>query len=93
MKLKGNGHHIEDSVVHFPCDFMIKIMGKTEGDFEIIALGIIRSHFPDIVHIEKKLSKNKKYLSLSVTVYTRSKAELDALYRDLSSRKEILMVL
>ena len=89
----GNGHHKEESLIPFPCDFVLKIMGKSEGSFEKIALAIIRSHYSDILHIDRKLSKNEQYLSLSVTVHAQSKAELDALYRELSGNKEILMVL
>ena len=90
---KANGHHKEESIIQFPCDFVLKIMGKSEGSFEKIALAIVRSHYSDLIKIEKKLSKNQKYLSLSITIHAKNKAELDALYRELSSNKEILMVL
>lgn len=89
----GNGHSHEESIIQFPCDFTLKIMGKSDGAFEETALSIIRSHFPTTLGIEKKLSKNEKYLSLSVTIHVPHKIELDALYRELSSNQAILMVL
>lgn len=92
---KPNGHATSESVIQFPCDFTLKIVGKSEGHFEKIALAIIKEHFPETSpsHIQKKFSKDKNYLSLSVTVHAISKMQLDALYQALSSTKEILMVL
>ncbi|PIZ03408.1 MAG: DUF493 domain-containing protein [Gammaproteobacteria bacterium CG_4_10_14_0_8_um_filter_38_16] len=95
MSLKPNGHHQETSPIQFPCDFTIKIMGRTDSHFEKIALALVKQHFPDFntIQMQKKLSKDNHFLSLSVTVYAESKAQLDTLYQELSSTKEILMVL
>ena len=93
---KPNGHHHPtESIIKFPCDFTLKIMGKSAGDFEKITLAIVTKHFPqlDPTHIQKKFSKDNNFLSLSITVYAESKMQLDALYQELSSTKEILMVL
>lgn len=70
-------------------------MGKTQGHFEPLALAIIENHFPNPqdVEIQKHFSKDRHYLSLSVTVYVESQAQLDALYQDLSRCPQILMVL
>ncbi len=70
-------------------------MGKSQGDFEKIVVNIVKKHFPSVnaSHIQKKLSKDKNYLSLSITVYATAKIELDALYQELSQTKEVLMVL
>lgn len=95
MTEKMNGHAKEESLIQFPCDFTLKIMGKTEGDFEKCAIDIIKKHFPktDDDKIQKRFSKDNHYLSLSITVYAHSKMQLDAVYQELSSTKEILMVL
>lgn len=95
MSVKPNGHHKTTSLITFPCDFTLKIMGKSQGDFEKIALDIVTQHFPtvNLAGIQKKLSKDGHYLSLSVTVFATSQSQLDALYQALSSTKEILMVL
>lgn len=95
MADKTNGHAKEESLIQFPCDFTLKIMGKSAGDFEKIAIAIVKKHFPNTTdnRIQKKFSKDKNYLSLSITVYTESKMQLDAVYQELSQTKEILMVL
>ncbi len=92
---KPNGHHKEESIIKFPCDFTLKVMGKSAGEFEKITLDIVKKYFPtlDIARIQKKFSKDNTYLSLSITVYAESKTQLDAAYQELSRTKEILMVL
>lgn len=81
--------------MHFPCDFTIKVMGKSQSTFEETVLTIIQKHFPQFekINMQKKQSKDNNYLSLSIMVYAESKKELDDCYRALSSNKEVLMVL
>lgn len=83
------------SPIHFPCDFTIKVMGKSQPAFEETVLFVVQKHFPNTQknNIQRKLSKDNNYLSLSVTVHAESKAALDDCYRELSGNKEVLMVL
>jgi putative lipoic acid-binding regulatory protein len=92
---QSNGHAPEESIIKFPCDFTVKIMGKSAGDFEKIAVDIVKKHFPktDNSCIQKKFSKDNNFLSLSITVHAQSKMQLDALYQELTNTKEVLMAL
>jgi len=90
MTLESN-----ESLIKFPCDFTLKIVGRTAGSFEKTAIDIVREYFPALKDsaIQKKASKESQYMSLSVTVHANSKPELDALYVALTSAPEVLMVL
>ena len=92
---KSNGPIEKDSIISFPCDFTLKIIGKTNSDFEKVTLTIVKSHFSRLSekNIQKKFSKDNNFLSLSIAVHAESKSQLDALYQALSDSKEILMVL
>ena len=70
-------------------------MGKAQGDFEKTVLEIIKEHFPacNLSTIQRKLSKDNNYLSLSITVHPESQQALDEVYRALSSNKLVLMAL
>ena len=85
----------EDTLFKFPTDFPVKIMGQASDDFRSLVLGIVTRHFgalePD--RIEERPSANGKYLSLTCTVYAHSKAELDALYLELTSCSQVLVAL
>lgn len=85
----------EESFIKFPCDFTLKVLGKNEDEFENTVLMIVRKHFPSFGNgrLQKRLSKNDQYLSLSITVYAQSKQQLDDLYIDLNQSNKILMAL
>lgn len=80
--------------MQFPCDFPIKIIGQSSDAFEIEVLSIIHKHFPDIKEsaLKSRPSKNGKYQSITVTVLATSKAQLDAVYKDLTASKLISLV-
>lgn len=80
---------------NFPCEFPIKVMGKATEEFEVFVLATIRKHAPDLGEgaIEMRPSENGNYLSITATIRATSKAQLDALYVDLTASKLVLMVL
>lgn len=85
----------DDTLLTFPCDFMIKVFGTKSEEFEIAVLTIIRKHVPDFsdTALRERLSAKGKYSAISVTVHVHSKEQLDDIYRELSSSPSIIMVL
>ena len=82
-------------LIHFPCEFDLKIFGLANEHFQITVLTILRAHVPDFKEeaLRGHFSKQQKYLALTASVYVKSQAELDAIYQDLSTAKEVVMVL
>jgi putative lipoic acid-binding regulatory protein len=83
------------SLLKFPCDFPLKVMGRRSDDFRSIVLGIVQKHAGDIApgRIEERPSRDGNYLSLTCTFAAQSREQLDALYRDLTSCERVLVVL
>lgn len=81
--------------IKFPCVFPIKAIGKNTGDFEPQVVAIIRRHAPELRDdkISRRLSADGKYVSVTAVFTAASREQLDALYFDLSSDKQVLMVL
>ena len=79
----------------FPCDFPLKVMGRHNDDFRSIALGIVHKHVAAdaVLSIEERPSKDGKYLGLTYNIRATSKAQLDALYGELTSCEKVLIVL
>jgi putative lipoic acid-binding regulatory protein len=79
----------------FPTDFPIKIMGSNELEFEPRMLAIVREHAPDLdeTTVEVRQSRGGKYLSLTVTVRARSRAQLDSIYLALTAHPMVKVVL
>lgn len=85
----------EPSVFEFPCDFPIKIVGKREEGFAQVVLEIVLRHAPDFdaSTMEMRTSSHGAYLSLTVTIIAKSRDQLDALYRELSSHPQVVWML
>ncbi|MDF1683183.1 MAG: DUF493 domain-containing protein [Legionellaceae bacterium] len=85
----------DSSLLKFPCDFPIKIMGKATEAFKNDIFAIINKHYPTLKKdaIQINTSKNGNFLAISVTVYAIDQSSLDALYQDLSQHPDIKMVL
>ena len=84
-----------ESLLAFPCDFPIKIMGQTQPGFAQAILGVVLRHAPDFdaATMEMRNSREGKYLSLTVTIRATSRAQLDELYRELCDHPMVKMVL
>jgi len=84
-----------ESPLKFPCDFPIKVMGRSDSGFEAKALGIVRQHIADFeaCNMRSVASRKGNYLSVTFTVRVSSRAQLDDLYRELTACKAVLMVL
>jgi putative lipoic acid-binding regulatory protein len=84
-----------ESLIEFPCDFPLKIMGKTQDGFAQAIANVVVRHDPqfDPATTEMRASKHGKYLSLTCTVRATSREQLDALYRDLCDHPMVVMVL
>ena len=84
-----------ESLIEYPCDFPIKILGRTQAGFAQAVLAVVRSHAPDFdgATMEMKTSKGGKYLSVTCTIRATSRQQLDELYRALSDHPMVVMVL
>lgn len=76
----------KESLLEFPCDFDIKVMGKSNEKFAESIIKIIKKHDVnfDSSKIEMKGSSTGKYISLTCNVYVTSQNQLDKMYIDLS---------
>jgi len=82
-------------LLEFPTDFPLKIMGEAQDGFAQAIAAVVRHHAPDFdpATMEMRASSNGKYLSLTCTVNATSRAQLDDLYRDLTSHPMVKVVL
>jgi putative lipoic acid-binding regulatory protein len=83
------------SLIEYPCEFPIKVLGRTQDGFAQAVLGIVREHAPEFdgATMEMKTSKQGKYLSVTCVVRATSREQLDGLYRALCDHPMVVMVL
>jgi uncharacterized protein len=85
----------DETLLTFPCQFPIKVMGKSNLEFDLLVIEIVRRHVPDLQEqaVTTRSSKDANYLAVTVTIQATSKAQLDAIYHDLSGHPQVLMAL
>ncbi|MCE9638685.1 MAG: DUF493 domain-containing protein [Betaproteobacteria bacterium] len=85
----------DSSLLEYPCEFPLKIMGATRAGFAQAILEVVQRHAPDFdgSTLEMKSSKHGKYLSITCTINATSREQLDALYQELCDHPMVVMVL
>lgn len=85
----------DESLLQFPCDFPIKIMGVGSPEFRRLVVELVSRHAPDLdeTRVSVRDSRAGRYQSVTVVVNARDRAQVDALYLELSAHPGITMVL
>ncbi len=88
-------HEPEESLLEFPCQFPIKVMGLADRNFDLLVVELVRRHVPDLSEgsVKSRLSREGKYVSITVTVNARSREQLDNIYLELTGHERVLMAL
>ncbi len=84
-----------DSLIEYPSEFPIKIMGPMHDTFAQTMVELVTLHDPTFHagKVEMRPSTKGTYLSLTVTVRATSREQLDKLYMALSSHPMVKVVL
>jgi putative lipoic acid-binding regulatory protein len=84
-----------ESLIQYPTDFPIKIMGRREPRLVHTIVEVVRRHAPDFdpATVDMRTSKKNNYLSVTCTVRATSREQLDALYQELCDHPMVVMVL
>jgi putative lipoic acid-binding regulatory protein len=85
----------EDSLIEYPSDFPIKVMGPTHIDFAATIVDVVLGFDPSfhIGRMEVRPSAKGNYTGLTVTVRATSRGQLDDLYRALSAHPMVKIVM
>jgi putative lipoic acid-binding regulatory protein len=85
----------EESLIEYPSDFPIKVVGVMEEGFAQAIVDLLVNHDPDFHagKMDMRPSSKGNYLSLTVTIRAISRAQLDQIYRELSSHHMVKFVL
>jgi putative lipoic acid-binding regulatory protein len=86
---------VAETLIEFPCAFPIKVMGRAQDDFAQAVVSVVTKHAPDFdaASVEMRPSQAGNYLSVTCTIRAISQAQLDALYRELTSHPLVKIAL
>jgi putative lipoic acid-binding regulatory protein len=84
-----------DTLLEFPCRFPIKAAGRAGVGLEALVIEIVRRHAPDLDEtlVSVRESSAGNWVSVTLIVEATSKAQLDAIYRDLSAHEHVAWAL
>lgn len=85
----------EETLLEFPCQFPIKVMGKIDSELDLVVVEIVRRHAPNLHEgaVTTRPSKGGNYIAVTLLVEATSKQQLDAIYQDLTAHPHVLMAL
>lgn len=85
----------EQSGLEFPCEFPIKMMGRDTPEFRATARALVEVHTGAVADsaVQAAVSRNGRFVSITVTITATSREQLDDIYRDVSSHDDVLVAL
>jgi len=85
----------DETLLEFPSDFPIKVMGRRDSDLRALTQAIIERHMGPLVDasVRTRTSADGNFLALTYMVRATSRKQLDDIYRELTACKSVLMAL
>jgi uncharacterized protein len=85
----------EESLIEYPSDFPIKVMGAMHDSFAQTIVEVVTRHDPTFHagKVDMRPSTKGNYLSLTITFRATSREQLDNVYRELSGHPMVKFVL
>jgi len=85
----------KESLIDFPCEFPVKVMGPAIPEFHTIVEKIAWDYDPafDTSQTTQNMSKTGKYVSLTLNIHAIDKPQLDSLYKALTNHELVLWAL
>lgn len=85
----------ETAIQEFPSEFPIKVMGRHDSNLRALTQAIIERHAGPMPEssVRTRTSADGNFLALTYLVIASSREQLDAIYRELTACKSVLMAL
>lgn len=93
--MNADNRNTRDTLFEFPCQYPIKVFGPALPEFRERVLMLIGKHVgsEDQIQVRVNHSRRGRYQSLTVTIEAHDRAQLDAIYQDLTACELVAMAL
>lgn len=84
----------KNTLLEFPCQYAVKAFGQGDN-FEAHVVDIVKQHIEPMAPVkhQSRPSKNGKYVAATISITATSKAQLDAIYHQLTADPQVVMAL
>ena len=81
--------------IEFPCEYPIKVLGRSGEDFEVTIIEVFESHAPGFSRetITTNVSSKGTFSSMTITITATGVEQLDALHKGLLATGIVKMVI
>jgi putative lipoic acid-binding regulatory protein len=81
--------------LEFPTDYPLKVVGRPANEWRARVHAIVLRHVPDLKpgRVSERLSANGNFVSLSYLLWAESRAQVEALVRELQACEGVVMLL
>ena len=81
--------------IEFPCDYPIKVLGRSVEDFQSVVVEVFERHAPGFNQetIVVKASSKGTFTSITITISATGPEQLESLHRDLMATGLVQMVI
>jgi uncharacterized protein len=81
--------------LEFPTDYPLKVVGRPAAEWRARVHAIVLRHAPDLMpgRVSERLSANGSFVSLSYLLRAESRAQIEALVRELQACEGVVMLL
>ena len=95
MKNGHNGSGTNVGILTFPCAIDIKAIGRQSNRFVALVESLVRKHVEEdhFRGLQSRPSSRGNYLSVTCRIHAQSRAQMDAIYQDLTDCDEVVMAL
>lgn len=85
----------KDSLVEYPCDFPIKVIGLHQPDFVRTMVALAQTFDPgfNVSKVALRPSKGDKYLGITLNFWATSRSQLDGMYLALTAHPMVKIAL
>ena len=84
-----------DIEIEFPCDYPIKVLGRSHDDLQSVIFEVFERHAPgfDQTTLNIRPSSKGTFTALTLTITATGRDQLDALHQDLMATGMVQMVI
>jgi len=81
--------------LEFPCEFPIKVMGRHDSGIKALTRAIVEKHTGPLADasVRVRTSTDGNFLAVTFVITAASREQLDAIYREITACKAVLMAL
>jgi uncharacterized protein len=86
---------MSENLLEFPCDFPLKVMGRSGDGFSELVVSLVEPHAGPLTadRVRERPSRDGNFVSVTLTVRVENRAQLDDIYGALCEHERVLMVL